>query len=231
VHRPHAEKFDNQKPWAASFLFVRRGTQSHDEFIAAVPLSASPKHDVRDDHHVRHFLDWRKRKYVYPVGSQATCARALGTTRRQARDLLQGAGEVSSPRGIKRMEFSLSVRKKAFVRCCRDGLPHCEGCSIELNARAGIISEQVIPGGPRRRTDAGLAEDRRHLRQAGIEAEALAVSANRDDFQRAGERYDEIPARPRRGTVNRFREEQRQQEAGLEEFLKVFRASPGARLI
>ena len=35
---PNAEKFDNQKPRAASFLFVRRGTQSYDEFIAAVPL-------------------------------------------------------------------------------------------------------------------------------------------------------------------------------------------------
>ena len=35
---PYAEKFDNQKPRAASLLFVRRGTQSYDEFIAAVPL-------------------------------------------------------------------------------------------------------------------------------------------------------------------------------------------------
>jgi hypothetical protein len=48
---PNAEKFDNQKPWAASFLFVRRGTQSYDEFIAAVPLLASPEHDARDDQH------------------------------------------------------------------------------------------------------------------------------------------------------------------------------------
>jgi hypothetical protein len=35
---PNAEKLDNQKPRAASFLFVRRSTQSYDEFIAAVPL-------------------------------------------------------------------------------------------------------------------------------------------------------------------------------------------------
>jgi hypothetical protein len=35
---PNAEKFDNQKPRAASFLFVRRGTQSYDEFMAGVPL-------------------------------------------------------------------------------------------------------------------------------------------------------------------------------------------------
>src|SRR3982074_597029 len=69
---PNAEKFDNQKPWAASFLFVRRGTQSYDEFIAAVPLLAWPEHDARDDQHVRHFLDWRKRKCVYLVGSQVT---------------------------------------------------------------------------------------------------------------------------------------------------------------
>ena len=34
----NAEKFDNQKPRVASFLFVRRGTQSYDEFIAGVPL-------------------------------------------------------------------------------------------------------------------------------------------------------------------------------------------------
>jgi hypothetical protein len=27
---PYAEKFDNQKPRAASLLFVRRGTQSYD---------------------------------------------------------------------------------------------------------------------------------------------------------------------------------------------------------
>jgi hypothetical protein len=59
---PNAEKFDNQKPRAASFLFVRRGTQSYDEFIAAVPLLASPEHDALDDQYVRHFLDWRKRK-------------------------------------------------------------------------------------------------------------------------------------------------------------------------
>ena len=35
---PNAEKFDNQKPRAASFLFMRRGTQSYDEFTTTVPL-------------------------------------------------------------------------------------------------------------------------------------------------------------------------------------------------
>ncbi len=79
---PNAEKFDNQKPRAASLLFVRRGTQSYDEFIAAVPLLASPEHDARDDQHVRHFLDWRKRKCMYLV----------------SRDLSANAGDNSSPR-------------------------------------------------------------------------------------------------------------------------------------
>lgn len=54
---------------------------------------------------------------------------------------------MSSLRGIERMEFPLSVRKKAFVRCCRDGVPHCEGCGIEINARTGISYEHVIPAG------------------------------------------------------------------------------------
>jgi len=63
---PNAEKFDNQKPRAASLLFVRHGTQSYDEIIATVPRSASPEHDVRDDQHVRYFLDWRKRQVNVP---------------------------------------------------------------------------------------------------------------------------------------------------------------------
>ena len=82
-----------------------------------------------------------------PRLSQVTRARALRTTRRYLRDFLQGAVEVSSLRSIKRIEFPLSVRKKALVRCCRDGVPHCEGCGIEINARTGIIYEHVIPAG------------------------------------------------------------------------------------
>jgi hypothetical protein len=39
---PSAEKFDNQQPRAASFLFARRGTRSYDEFIAGVPLRPRP---------------------------------------------------------------------------------------------------------------------------------------------------------------------------------------------
>jgi hypothetical protein len=54
---------------------------------------------------------------------------------------------VSSLRSIKRIEFPLSVRKKALVRCCRDGVPHCEDCGIEINARTGIIHEHGISAG------------------------------------------------------------------------------------
>jgi hypothetical protein len=57
------------------------------------------------------------------------------------------ACEVSSLRGIKQMEFSLSIRRKVFVRCWRDGVPHREGCDIEINARTGIIYGHVIPAG------------------------------------------------------------------------------------
>jgi hypothetical protein len=50
-------------------------------------------------------------------------------------------------RGIKRTEFPLSVRKKAFARCCRNGVPHCEGCGGEINGRTGTIYEHVEPDG------------------------------------------------------------------------------------
>jgi hypothetical protein len=54
---------------------------------------------------------------------------------------------VGGLRGIKRMEFPLLVQKKAFVRCCRDGVPHCEFRGIEINARIGIIYGHVISAG------------------------------------------------------------------------------------
>ena len=97
-------------------------------------------------------------------------------------------------RGIKRMEFPLSVRKKAFVRCCRDGVPHCEGCGIEINARTGIISQHVIPAGL-----GGQKIDAIRAKQAS-KPKHSPLPQNRDDFQRAGKRHDEIRTRPRRGT-------------------------------
>ncbi len=50
-----------------------------------------------------------------------------------------------SLRGDKRKEFPVSVKKAAFARCCRQGtkagVPQCENCGIELNARTGVIYE------------------------------------------------------------------------------------------
>lgn len=60
---------------------------------------------------------------------------------------------MTSLRGHARREFPLSVRKKAFQRCCINGtipgVPQCEGeCGgVELNKRTGIIYEHVIPDG------------------------------------------------------------------------------------
>lgn len=48
-------------------------------------------------------------------------------------------------RGIKRREFPLPVRKLAFRRCCRDGIPYCEGCGNQI--RGTPIYEHVIPDG------------------------------------------------------------------------------------
>lgn len=54
---------------------------------------------------------------------------------------------MSKLRGLDRQEFPLSVRKLAFRRCCRNGVPHCESCGIEINGRTGTIYEHVIPDG------------------------------------------------------------------------------------
>ncbi len=52
-----------------------------------------------------------------------------------------------SLRGNKRREFSQSVRKLAFKRCCaKDGKPRCEGCRTILRA-GNIIYEHVTPDG------------------------------------------------------------------------------------
>jgi hypothetical protein len=49
-------------------------------------------------------------------------------------------------RGFERREFPLSVRKLAFKRCCRNGIPYCESCPVELRA-GNIIYEHVDPDG------------------------------------------------------------------------------------
>lgn len=54
---------------------------------------------------------------------------------------------MTSLRGLERKEFPQSVRKLAFKRCCRNGVPHCEGCGIELNKRVGTIYEHIQPDG------------------------------------------------------------------------------------
>lgn len=48
-------------------------------------------------------------------------------------------------RGQERREFPQKVRKKAFARCCRDGIPYCEGCGNQI--RQTPIYEHVIPDG------------------------------------------------------------------------------------
>ena len=54
---------------------------------------------------------------------------------------------MSRLRGLDRQEFPLPVRKLAFRRCCRNGIPHCETCDCELSARTGTIYEHIIPDG------------------------------------------------------------------------------------
>lgn len=49
-------------------------------------------------------------------------------------------------RGQKRREFPASVRKAVFIRCCKQGIPRCEGCGGMLRA-GNIIYEHVTPDG------------------------------------------------------------------------------------
>jgi hypothetical protein len=48
-------------------------------------------------------------------------------------------------RGLDRTEFPQAVRKAAFRRCCKGGIPHCEGCGNQL--RGTPIYEHVVPDG------------------------------------------------------------------------------------
>lgn len=51
-----------------------------------------------------------------------------------------------SLRGQERTEFPRKVKAAAFKRCCRDGVPYCEGCGIELRG-GNIVYEHVTPDG------------------------------------------------------------------------------------
>lgn len=53
---------------------------------------------------------------------------------------------MTSLRGHERKEFPASVRKAAFIRCCRNGIPRCEGCDVMLRA-GNIIYEHIVPDG------------------------------------------------------------------------------------
>jgi hypothetical protein len=52
---------------------------------------------------------------------------------------------MTSLRGHNRREFPLSVKKAAFRRCCRDGIPHCESCTLPI--RGTPIYEHDDPDG------------------------------------------------------------------------------------
>ena len=55
---------------------------------------------------------------------------------------------MTSLRGHNRTEFSQKVRANAFRRCCDDkGIPHCEGCGIEITAATGCFFEHMDPDG------------------------------------------------------------------------------------
>jgi hypothetical protein len=99
----------------SSFLFVRRGTRSYDELLAAVPirprlcmmLGMINTSDILSisENALRATRLW-----------QVTRARALRTTPRHLRDFLQGAVEVSSLRSIKRIEFRYRSGRRHL--CC-----------------------------------------------------------------------------------------------------------------
>lgn len=48
-------------------------------------------------------------------------------------------------RGQDRQEFPQKVRKAAFRRCCKDGIPYCEGCGLQILQTP--IYEHVQPDG------------------------------------------------------------------------------------
>lgn len=53
---------------------------------------------------------------------------------------------MTSLRGRERQEFPAAVKRAAFRRCCRNEIPYCEGCGIEL-VSGNIVFEHVDPDG------------------------------------------------------------------------------------
>ena len=116
-----------------------------------------------------------------------------------------------SLRNIKRLQFPLSVRKKARVRCCRDGVP-TEDCGSKINARTGIIHEHGISAGlggeltlknakVHCKTYAGIkteTEDKPHMAKADrVIKRSYGLRKRRRTIP--GRKFDETPVRPRWG--------------------------------
>jgi 5-methylcytosine-specific restriction endonuclease McrA len=54
---------------------------------------------------------------------------------------------MTSLRGHDRQEFPAAVKRAAFRRCCKNGLPYCEGCGNQI--RLTPIYEHIVPAGLR----------------------------------------------------------------------------------
>ena len=191
----------------SSFLFVRRGTQSSDELLAAIPVRPSPCM----------MLGMINTSDILSIGENArACTLSVaGDPSASAADnsslpsrFLQGAVEASRLRSIKRIELPLSVRKKARVCYCRDGVPHCGDYSIAINARTGIIHEHVISAGRggkltlakvHCKTCAGIKtgdEDKPHVAKADrVIKRSYGLRKRRRTIP--GRKFDETPVRPR----------------------------------
>ena len=54
---------------------------------------------------------------------------------------------MSSLRNQRRTEFPQKVKAAALKRCMRDGVPFCESCPVQLNARTGAFFDHKQPDG------------------------------------------------------------------------------------
>ena len=54
---------------------------------------------------------------------------------------------MSSLRNQRRAEFPQKVKAAALKRCMRDGVPFCESCPVQLNARTGAFFDHKQPDG------------------------------------------------------------------------------------